>query len=145
MANFPSVEWFEAVREIVNRDGRLHKLGTCDAVMGVKVRDEAFEVTFEAFDCTGVRKIATSDLVKTDFYLEAPYETWQGMLENIKENGTPDRQHTLNTIDFLDPDGFARSDDQSRKDKFYRYGQTFQQFFNASAEIETKFAVPQRV
>lgn len=143
MAKFPSVEWFEAVRDVVNRDGRLHKLGTCDAVMGVKVLDQAFEITFEAFDCTGVREISIADLAKADFYLDAPYETWQAMLKNLREHGRPDRQYTLNTIDFLDPEGFAKSDDQSRKDKFYRYGQTFQQFFNASAEIETEFAVPQ--
>lgn len=67
------------------------------------------------------------------------------MLADIKEHGKPDRQHTLNTIDFLDPEGFAKSDDQSKKDSFYRYGQTFQQFFNASSEIETEFAVPQPV
>jgi len=143
MPTFPSVDWFEAVREIVKRDGRLEKLGTCDAVMGVKLLDQAFEITFEAFECTGVREISVADLAKTDFYLETPYETWQTMLENIKEKGKPDRLYTLNTIDFLDPDGFAKSDDQSKKDSFYRYGQTFQQFFNASSEIETVFAVPQ--
>ncbi len=143
MAEFPSLEWFEAVRQVVNRDGRLHRFGTCDAVMGVKVRDKAFEITFDAFECTGARNIAVADLASTDFYLEAPYETWRDMIENIKKNGAPDRQHTLNSIDFVDPDGFARSDDQTKKDKFYRYGQTFQQFFNASAEIETKFVVPQ--
>ena len=142
MAKFPSVEWFKAIQDVANGDGRLRKLGTCDAVMGVKVRDKAFEITFEAFDCTGVREISEADLAKTDFYLEASYETWQEMLENIKQNGKPDRQLTLNTIDFLAPEGFAKSDDQSKKDAFYRYGQTFQQFFNASAEIDTEFAVP---
>ena len=145
MPKFPSVEWFEAVRDVVNGDERLRKLGTCDAIMGVKMRDQAFEITFEAFDCTGVREISVADLAKADFYLEAPPETWHEMLENIKEHGRPDRQHTLNTIDFLDPEGFAKSDDQSKKDSFYRYGQTFQQFFNASAEIETVFLAPQPV
>ena len=145
MPKFPSVEWFEAVRDVVSGDERLRKLGTCDAVMGVKVRDQAFEITFEAFDCTGVREIPAAELAKADFYLDAPYETWQEMLADIKEHGKPDRQHTLNTIDFLDPQGFAKSDDQSRKDSFYRYGQTFQQFFNASSEIETVFAAPQPV
>ena len=146
MATFPSVEWFEAVIAVANEDGRLRKLGTCDAVMGVKVLDKAFEITFEAFDCVGVREIPSGKLAETDFYLEMPFETWQGMLENIKERGgTPDRHYTLNTIDFLDPDGFAKSDDQSKKDAFYRYGQTFQQFFNASSEIETAFAAPQPV
>jgi hypothetical protein len=145
MPEFPSVEWFEAVRAVVNQDGRLRRLGTCDAVVGVKVLDKAFEVTFEAFDCVSVREVPPSDPAKADFYLEAPFETWREMLENIKEHGKPDRQYTLNTIDFVDPEGFAKSDDQSKKDKFYRYGETFQQFFNASAEIETVFASPQAV
>ncbi len=136
MAKFPSVKWFEAIKDLVNDDDRLRKLGTCDAVMGVKVQDKAFEITFEAFDCTGVREISEADLANTDFYLDASAKDWQEMLDNIKKNGgTPDRQYTLNTIDFLAPDGFAKSDDQSKKDSFYRYGQTFQQFFNASAEI----------
>ncbi|MCH8007529.1 MAG: hypothetical protein IIC91_01560 [Chloroflexi bacterium] len=143
MAKFPSVEWFKAIQDLVNGDDRIRKLGTCDAVMGVKVQDKAFEITFEAFDCTGVREISEAELANTDFYLDASYETWQEMLENISQSGgKPDRQLTLNTIDFLAPDGFAKSDDQSRKDRFYRYGQTFQQFFNASAEIKTEFAVP---
>lgn len=145
MPTFPSIEWFEAVREVANRDDRLRKLGTCDALMGVKVLDRAFQLTFEGFDLVGVREIPVAGLANTDFYLEAPLETWREMLENIEEHGKPDRQHTLNTIDFLEPEGFAKSEDQSRKDLFYRYGQTFQQFFNASAEIETVFAVPQPV
>ena len=145
MHKFPSVEWFEAVRAAANRDGRLRKFGTCDAVVGVKVLDKAFEIIFEAFDCVGVREIPPADLARSDFYLEAPYETWREMLENIDAHGKPDRQHTLNTIDFLDPEGFAKSDDQSRKDKFYRYGQTFQEFFNASSEIDTAFLAPQPV
>ncbi|MEE8384735.1 MAG: hypothetical protein V3S01_02310 [Dehalococcoidia bacterium] len=143
MAKFPSVKWFEDIIDLVNGDDRLRKLGTCDAVMGVKVQDKAFEITFEAFDCTGVREISVADLASTDFYLDATSDAWQEMLDNISANGgTPDRQYTLNTIDFLAPDGFAKSDDQSKKDSFYRYGQTFQQFFNASAEIKTEFAVP---
>lgn len=141
MVKFPSVEWFKAIQDVVNGDGRIRKLGTCDAVMGIKVQDKAYEITFEAFDCTGVREISEAGLAETDFYLDAPYETWQEMLENIKQNGKPDGQYTLNTIDFVAPEGFAKSDDQSKKDSFYRYGQTFQQFFNASAEIDTEFAV----
>ena len=136
MAQFPSVKWFEEIKDLVNGDDRLRKLGTCDAIMGVKVQDKAFEITFEAFDCTGVREISEADLGSTDFYLDASSADWQEMLDNISANGgTPDRQYTLNTIDFLSAEGFAKSDDQSRKDSFHRYGQTFQLFFNASAEI----------
>ena len=44
MAKFPSVKWFKAIQELVNGDDRLRKLGTCDAIMGVKVQDKAFEI-----------------------------------------------------------------------------------------------------
>ena len=143
MAKFPSVKWFEAIQDVVDADDRLRKLGTCDAIMGVKVEDKAFEITFEAFDITGVREISEADLANTDFYLDTSYETWQEMLENISQSGgKPDPRLTLNTIDYLAPEGFAKSDDQSKKDSFYRYGQTFQLFFNASAEIKAEFAVP---
>ena len=143
MAKFPSVEWLKEIQDLVNGDERLSKLGTCDAVMGLKVGDTALEVTFEAFDCTGVREISEADLASTDFYLDASPETWQAMLESISQNGgQPAREYTLNTIDYLAADGFAKSDDQSKRDSFFRYGQTFQLFFNASAEIKTEFALP---
>lgn len=143
MPTFPSVEWFEAVRRAATERDRLRRLGTCDAIMGVKVGNEAFELTFEAFDCTNIRKISTAELESADFYLEAPPDSWREMLENIKQHGKADLQHTLNTIDFLEEEGFAKSGDQSRKDLFYRYLQTFQEFFNASAEVETEFGVLQ--
>ena len=57
-----------------------------------QVLDKSFEITFEACDCVGVRAIPSGKLAETDFYLEMPFETWQGMLENIKERGgTPEQ------------------------------------------------------
>lgn len=145
MPKFPSAEWFQVVRDVATKDDGLRKLGTCDAVMGVKVGDQAIELTFEAFDLVNIREIQPAELANIDFYLDAPFETWREMLDNIKEHGKADLQHTLNTIDFLEPEGFAKSNDQSRKDLFYRYLQTFQRFFDASAEVKTDFATPQPV
>jgi hypothetical protein len=39
-ASFPSVEWFNAIREIVNTDEGYKRLGTCDSVVGIKVPDK---------------------------------------------------------------------------------------------------------
>ncbi len=63
------------------------------------------------------------------------------MLENIEENGAADMDHTLNTLDLEHPDGLAQSQsgDQYRQDLFFRYNQTFQYFFDASARVETEF------
>ena len=76
---------------------------------------------------------------ETDFWLELPYARWKEMLENIKENGQADLHHTLNTIDLEEPEGFARSHDGYRRDAFYRFNQTFQYFFDASARVDTTF------
>ncbi len=141
MPKFPSEEWFNAVKDLVNGDDAYRRLGTFDAKFGVKAGDELYELTFEAFECAGVRKISESDLRDLDFWLEQSPEQWQEMLQNIKQHGSADLQHTLNTIDLTIPEGFAKSYDGYRRDAFYRFNQSLQHFFDSSAKIDTQFAV----
>ena len=74
---FPSVEWFQALRELVNSDQEFRRLGNIDAVMGVKVGNRVFVITFEAFECTDVREGTEYDLIDADFFLEMTVEQWQ--------------------------------------------------------------------
>ena len=141
MPKFPSVEWFDTVRDIVNKDEAFRRLGTIDAAVGIKVGDQLFQVTFEAFECVGAKEIQEADLRDVDFWLEQTPEEWQEMLEIIKKNGAADLQHTLNTLDLNSAEGFARSFDGYRRDTFHRFNQSLQHFFDASAKIETEFAV----
>ena len=140
-AAFPSVEWFSAVKEIVNGDEKYKHIGTCDTVIGLKVPDlqKYYRITFEAFEVTDIREATETETENTDFWLEMPYARWKEMIENIKANGKADLHHTLNTIDIEIPEGFARSNDGYRRDAFYRFNQTFQYFFDASAGIDTTF------
>jgi hypothetical protein len=140
MPTFPSVEWFNALREITNNDPAFRQLGTVDAIVGVKVGGKIYELTFEAFECTNVREVNENALRDMDFWMEQPYDAWKDMLENIKTNGHADLSHTLNTVDLSMPEGLARSHDGYRRDAFYRFNQSLQDFFNASAKIDTKFA-----
>lgn len=140
MPVFPSVEWFNAVKDIVNNDPAFRQLGTVDTTAGVKVGNKIYQLTFEAFECTGVREASANDLRDMDFWLEQSYDQWKDMLENIKQHGAADLAHTLNTIDLSMPEGFARSHDGYRRDAFYRFNQSIQDFFNASAKIDTQFA-----
>ena len=139
MPAFPSLEWFEAVRGLVNQDEAFRRLGTVDARVGVKVGDKTHELTFEAFECTGVREIDPDGLRDCDFWLEQEPEAWKEMVANIQQNGSADLSHTLNTIDLTRPDGFARSFDGYRRDAFYRFNQSLQHFFDSSARLETTF------
>jgi hypothetical protein len=145
MPTFPSVEWFNAVKDLVNADPNFRQLGTVDTVTGAKVGNKIYEITFEAFECTGVREVNENALRDMDFWMEQSYDAWKDMLENIKKNGAADLTHTLNTIDLSAPEGFARSHDGYRRDAFYRFNQSLQDFFNASAKIDTQFAAPEAV
>ena len=141
MPKFPSVEWFDTIRNMVNSDEAYRRLGTVDARVGIKAGDQLYEVTFEAFECVGVREIEERELRDLDFWLEQSPDEWREMIQNIKQHGAADLSHTLNTIDLNRPDGFARSFDGYRRDAFYRFNQSLQQFFDSSAKIDTQFAV----
>jgi hypothetical protein len=139
MPSFPSVEWFNALKDLVNNDPAFRALGTIDSIIGVKVGNKIFELTFDAFECTVVREASEDDLREMDFWLEQPYDKWREMIENIKANGKADLTHTLNTIDLSMPEGFAQAHDGYRRDAFYRFNQSIQDYFNAAAKIDTQF------
>lgn len=140
-ATFPSVDWFNALKERVNNDEGYKRIGTCDAEVGIKIPDlqKYYKITFEAFEVANVEETDEANAENTDFWLEMPYARWKEMIENIKDNGKADIHHTLNTIDLEDVNDLARSNDGYRRDAFYRFNQTFQYFFDASANIETQF------
>ena len=144
MPAFPSLEWFEALRALVNKDERFRHFGTVDATIGIRVGDKAYELVFEAFECSSAREITVDQLDDCDFYLEQSPEAWREMLQNIKANGKADITHTLNTIDLNMPQGLARGNDGYKVDFFYRFNQSLQDFFDTSARLDTTFAEPAR-
>ena len=143
MAKFPSVKWFDAVRKGFNGDEscRGGGGGQCNCVAGMLIGDDSFILTFEGFECIEAVVADDAALEDVDFYLEMPKEDWVAMVGNIAEKGSPDLEYTLNTLDLDREDGLAHSkhNDQYREDLFFRYNQTFQYFFNASARVKTEF------
>ena len=138
---FPSVEWFQALQQLVNVDPEFRRLGSIDAAMGVKVGSRVFVVVFEAFECTEVRDGSEADLDDLDFYLELSEADWRELVENTKANGGADRRHTLNTLDLTAADGLAQNatGDQLRGDIFFRVNESLQYFFDRAAKLETVF------
>ena len=138
---FPSVEWFQALQQLVNVDPEFRRLGSIDAAMGVKVGSRVFVVVFEAFECTEVRDGSEADLNDLDFYLELSEADWRELVENTKANGGADRRHTLNTLDLNANDGLAQNatGDQLRGDIFFRVNESLQYFFDQAAKLETVF------
>ncbi len=144
MPVFPSVEWFQAVADLVNKDDEYRKLGNTDAEVGIEVGDQVYQLSFDATEVTDIKEIDRSQEDDLDFTLVMPSEQWRAMIENIKKHGRAELDYTLNSIDLASPLEFARAEDYYRRDLFYRYNQSFQHFFDRSAQIETQFAQPAR-
>ena len=137
MPVFPSVEWFEAVRDAANGDPAFRRLGTADAHVGVKVGDSVYVLDFEAFECAGVSQVEEHILRDVDFYLDMTPEDWQSLLTNVRENGGADSEHTFNTLDV--ESGIVESSNPYGMNNFPRYHVTLQRFFDVSAQVETTF------
>ena len=143
MSSFPSVDWFDAVRRVFNGDDSYRGAGGghCNCLAGFKIGDRVFVVTFEGAECSDAVEGDEAALDEVDFYLDMSAEEWREMVANIAANGSADLHHTLNTLDLDRDDGLARSrhGDQVREDLFFRYNQTLQFFFDASARVDTEF------
>ncbi len=135
MPQFPSVDWLNAVRDRVNDDPGYRALGTADYNVGIKSGDSVFRVDFEAFECTGVKEIAETDLRDTDFYLDMSPSQWRGYLESV---GTEDPQ-SLSDLDLTTEGGIVRGGDERRKVAFPQYHLSLERFFHQANEIETSF------
>jgi len=141
MPDFPSVEWFKEAADLLNKSDSFKRLGTCDSEMGVQVGDRYFEVDFEAFEVSNVKEIDANRADELDFVLVQSADAWKAMLDDIKANGRATHDYTLNSLDLRSEVEFARGKDYHRRDAFYRFNQTFQEFFDNSAKMQTTFPV----
>ncbi|HEY4670092.1 MAG TPA: hypothetical protein VIH05_09985 [Tepidiformaceae bacterium] len=139
MPVFPSVEWFQTAADLLNKSDSFKRLGTCDAEVGVQVDDRYYEIDFEAFEVKDVREIDPRRAEELDFVLVQPYDRWKAMLEDIRQHGRATHDFTLNSLDLKSEQEFAVGKDYHRRDAFYRFNQTFQEYFDNTSKIETQF------
>jgi hypothetical protein len=139
MPTFPSVEWLTDVAELAMHDDRYRRFGRVDAAVGLKVGERVFRLTFDVFDIGDIREVGEAELRDVDFYLDMEPERWQAMLRSIQEQGKAEREYTLNSLDLTLPDGLHQNavDDGYRADKFFRFNESLQRFFDLSAQVET--------
>lgn len=139
MPVFPSTEWLQQVADITVAGDEYHKYGRCDAIVGLRVGDQLFSVTFDIFDIKDIHETTEEELRDADFVLEMTPGQWADLITNIAENGKADHEHTLNSLDLRLPEGLARNTmgDGYRLDKFFRFNQSLQCFFDSSSRVET--------
>lgn len=141
---FPSLEFFqELARRMAANPAVFEKLGFCDTVMGVKVDGESshlYALTFEVFECTEVRELASAGDAELDFLLEAPLPLWREMFESIQKHGHPEPAYTLNSLSHVGDRMRVVYDDPEGHDKFYRFMATIQAFVDQASDIEIEWA-----
>ena len=69
------------------------------------------------------------------YRLEGPHERWQAMVEYIAANGRATGLQTLNSLAMLGDPIACRGDDPMGLDKFSRFNQTLQEFFDGAARV----------
>lgn len=142
MIRFPSEEWFAALQRAADEDpARYRRLGTVDLVLVARIdmptgAPELYEVTFAAYRCTRVRRLSRlADAAPGAVVLEGPYDVWREMVESIERHGKADLAHTLNTLTLADFPMRVTAANQLDVDRFYRYQETLQEFFDEAARF----------
>jgi hypothetical protein len=143
MVRFPSVEWFEEVTTLLVADSeRLKRLGYLDANVGILVdfgdRTAGYVLEFAGYAPHRVREVA-DPVSESDFTISGGIGAWREMIENIAENGEPDLHHTLNRLTMAGTPLRLISDDQLKLDLFFRFNQSFQAYFDASAGVVSDY------
>lgn len=122
-------------------DEAYRKFGRVDATVGLKIGERVFRMTFDVFDISDIREIDADELRDLDFYLDMEPQRWEAMLRSISDNGRAERDFTLNSLDLRLPDGLHQNamGDGYRADKFFRFNENLQRFFDLAAQVETTF------
>lgn len=148
MATFPSVDWFEALRQaMLAHAERYRQIGSADVTVVPTIafpdgRVERYALIFEANDGVAVKQLTSpEELAGPQLVIEGHYAVWREMVENIRSHGRADLQHTLNYLTLSDwplrVTGNGAHD--FGIDRFYRYQESLQEFFNEAAAITTEF------
>jgi hypothetical protein len=145
---FPSVAWFERLAALMDaRQDRHRHIGTIDCLAQFTMFDTPtvgenwhVQVRFEEYRVVEVKQVAEEDSVHADFVLETDIDVWQEMVQNIiAGQGRPDLEHSLNRLSLPGVPMRLWSEDPLARDLFFRYNQSLQEFWNASAAINTVF------
>ncbi len=115
-------------------------LGWCDLDLGLVVHrpdDDGFRarICLRGYGCEAVADFPSGTEGDVDCWLEGDLAPWQSMLDDIVANGRATGLQTLSAQVLLGDKIHLRSADAMGADRFFRYNQTLQSFFDAAAAI----------
>lgn len=138
MPAFPDPEWFLALGRLMQSHGeRFQRLGYAEVRFVINVLPDeegqaarAIGLVFDGYRLAEVMVLDDPWSLDPDFVLNAKRSVWDRMLGEIEAQGHPSLRSTLNSLALMGEQVWLESQDQLREDKFYRYNQTIQEFFN---------------
>jgi hypothetical protein len=148
---FPSVGWFRALADrMAAQPEKYGRLGATDLTLVPRIvfpdgHAELYGLAFEGHRCRAVERLERADAApgRHPVVLEGGYGAWREMVENIRQHGHADLTHTLNYLTLPDwPLRLVPVDEgegQLDVDRFYRYAETLQSFFDETAAVDTRF------
>ena len=149
---FPSLAWFRRLADaMAAQPEKYRKLGPLDLTLIVRVvyadgTDQQQALEFDGTRCVAITWLPSPSAVRSrhPVLLEGDYAAWREMIESIRAHGGADLTHTLNYLTL--PDWPLRlvavneEEGQLDVDRFYRYQESLQAFFDEAASVETRFA-----
>ena len=148
---FPSLGWFRALADrMAAQPEKYRRLGAMDLTLVPRItfhdgRAELYSLAFESHRCRAVERPESTAAIRGrhPVVLEGAYAAWREMVENIRRNGRADLTHTLNYLTLPDwPFRLLPVDEgegQLDVDRFYRYNESLQEFFDETAGVDTRF------
>ncbi len=143
--SFPSLAFFQALQTLMRQDEpRFRRLGFIDTTFGVHVvgpngQEWCYLLAFEVFDCREVSEVKGFELTAIDFVLKGELSAWSEMLQNIKQHEGADVTHSLNTLTHFGERLTMLYDDPDNRDKFFRFQESLQEFFDLASKLELEF------
>jgi hypothetical protein len=145
-SRFPDPQWFLALGGLMAARSELfRRIGYVETRFVVRVLPDEDGGGEEQNTCVAMAGYALTDAIalapgKTasfdpDFAICARRTVWRRMLDEIARNDRPELRHTLNSLVLLGDEMWLESADQLREDKFYRFNQSLQEFFNLAAQL----------
>lgn len=124
-----SLKQLRAAQSAVNESSAFRALGSVDARVVMASGKSVFLATFRAFGCADVRRIDAADVRDGDFTIDMTPGQWRDYLAERESGGGK----SLAELDL--ERGIVKAANPRKKQDFFRYHQSLQQFVDALAGI----------
>jgi len=149
---FPSVAWFQQLADaMAAAPDRYRRLGPLDMTLVPRIlfpdgHEELYVLPFRGYTCGPISQAERPEQVRAHHpvLIEGEWAAWREMVESILAHGRADLTHTLNYLTLPDwPLRIVPIDEaqgQLDADRFYRYQESLQAFFDEAAAVDTQLA-----